>query len=200
LHVQVLELEHFIQILAGSPEQQGWLHKFLGFDFVIEYKPGRDNIAADALSRSFMMALCSQQSLLLQQIHHAIQQDRDLATIKAQCEASNYPDPHYKVQHELLFWNNRLVVPKNLHITKQILVEYHASPIGGHSGIQRTKARICQQFFRPHMSKDIAKFVSECLIWPSGILQPLPIPSHIWDDVAMDFITGLPNSMVPRLL
>jgi hypothetical protein len=78
-----------------------------------------------------MMALCSQQSLLLQQIHHAIQQDRDLATIKAQCEASNYPDPHYKVQHDLLFWNNRLVVPKNLHITKQILVEYHASPIGG---------------------------------------------------------------------
>jgi hypothetical protein len=86
LHVQVLELEHFIQILAGSPEQQGWLHKFLGFDFVIEYKPGRDDIAADALSRSFMMALCSQQSLLLQQIHHAIQQDRDLATVKAQCE------------------------------------------------------------------------------------------------------------------
>jgi len=53
------------------------------------------------------------------------------------------------------------------------------------------------------MHHGIKLFVQQCLICqqakmattlPAGLLQPLPIPDQIWEELAMDFITGLPIS------
>ena len=55
-----------------------------------------------------------------------------------------------------------------------------------------------------NMKSEIAQFVNKCLTCeqvkasrqrPVGLLQPLSIPVWKWDDVAMDFITGLPRTV-----
>ena len=58
-------------------------------------------------------------------------------------------------------------------------------------------------YWWPGMKKDIRRFVSECLTCqlvkaehqrPAGLLKPLPIPEWKWENVTMDFVTGLPRS------
>ena len=93
------------------------------------------------------------------------------------------------------------MVPTNSTLIQTILEEFHSSILGGHSGIARTKARVAAQFFWSSLASDVRKFVSNWSVCqkaksatsaPAGLLQPLPIPTLIWDDILMDFITGLP--------
>lgn len=44
-------LKFMLEQRVITPEQQKWVAKLLGYDYEIAYKPGRDNFAADALSR-----------------------------------------------------------------------------------------------------------------------------------------------------
>ncbi|GMJ02256.1 hypothetical protein HRI_003894800 [Hibiscus trionum] len=53
------------------------------------------------------------------------------------------------------------------------------------------------------MRRDVHRFVSDCQTCqrmksesrtPAGLLQPLPIPEQVFEDISLDFITGLPRS------
>ena len=54
------------------------------------------------------------------------------------------------------------------------------------------------------MKKDVVKYVAKCLTCqqvkaehqkPGGLLQPLEIPKWKWEQIAMDFISGLPRTV-----
>jgi hypothetical protein len=64
-----------------TPEQQAWLHKFIRYDFTIEYKPGKDNVAADALSRVCVMAWSTAEVTLLDELRNDIKKDNALQGI-----------------------------------------------------------------------------------------------------------------------
>lgn len=168
-----------------TPEQQAWLHKFIGYDFTIEYKPGKENMAADALSRMLMYAWSEPQHSFLNQLRGEIISNEHLQSIVQKCAAGDSPDPHYTIRDGLLYWKDRLVLPSHSALIQQVLGEYHSSPIGGHAGVARTTTRITSQFFWPKMKSDIKLFVQNCLTCqqakftntlPAGLLQPLPIP------------------------
>ncbi|MCH86637.1 hypothetical protein A2U01_0007496, partial [Trifolium medium] len=196
-------LKNLLDQSLQTPEQQAWLHKFVGFDFKIEYKPGKENIAADALSRVLMLTWSEPQSQFLQELSDALLKDDTLKDIMVACQRQGNQKEHYTTREGLLFWKDRLVIPMGKGFVEKILEEYHNAPVGGHAGVVQTLARIKAQFYWPKMKKDIKQFVLQCVtcqqakavnVLPAGLLQPLPIPNQVWEDVAMDFITGLPSS------
>ena len=60
-----------------------------------------------------------------------------------------------------------------------------------------------ERFWWPSLKREIAGYIATCDVCqrvkadhhrPAGLLQPLPIPDWKWDEIGMDFITGLPRT------
>jgi hypothetical protein len=95
-------------------------------------------------------------------------------------------------------------VPYDLATRMEILRANHDDPwTGGHFGISRTMSVIQKQFWWPQMQHEIRTYVADCdtcqrIKVPRhklyGLLSPLPQPDRPWQDISMDFITGLPPS------
>jgi hypothetical protein len=120
-------------------------------------------------------------------------------------ELTDKPDskPGFAVQQGILFYQGRLVIPATSPSIPMLLAEFHNSPMGGHSGFLRTYRRIAANLYWIGMQKTITDYIRACDICqrhkyaatsPGGLLQPLPIPNAIWEDLSIDFITGLPKS------
>jgi hypothetical protein len=125
-----------------TPEQQAWLHKFIGFDFTIEYKPGKDNVAADSLSRMFLMAWSEPHHLFLEELRQALPLCPHFGPIMQSCLSPQAPNSNYTVKDQLLYWKDKLAIPPSSPLIQKLLQEFHSSSIGGHSGTTRTLARI----------------------------------------------------------
>lgn len=107
----------------------------------------------------------------------------------------------FSIHQGILYYKGKLFVPAETHIRDLLLSEFHNSPLGGHSGMKATLSRLTASFAWPQMAKDVKLFVKNCITCqqnkpfnqkPMGLLQPLPIPTQVWEDIAMDFITHLP--------
>ncbi|KAJ1377421.1 Ribonuclease H-like superfamily [Sesbania bispinosa] len=150
------------------------------------------------------MALSVPHSSLLEDIHREVFSSASLQLLVHQFQVDPAAMPHHTVRDGKLFWHNRLVIPTEARgLIIRILQEFHSYSIDGHAGFLRTHTRIATYFFWQSMRQDIRDFIRHCQICqrakscqtnPSGLLTPLSIPHQVWEDVAMDFITGLPLS------
>jgi len=130
-------------------------------------------------------------------------EDAKLSKLMLQHTQGTLPMDKFVVKDGMIFRRGRLMIPADMNLKNQIMLEFHDSKVGGHARNNKTIARICSQFYWQKMHEDIKAYIKNCSICqqakvdqalPYGLLQPLPIPQQIWEDIAMDFITNLPSS------
>lgn len=183
-----------------SRRQARWM-EFLEsrFDYSIEYKPGKHNVA-DALTRTPEMHLA------------LIQQLKGSALTTALFEHGYNTDPAFdgekpmQAEQRGSFWykrgTSRIWVPSYPPLLKMLMTECHDSLYSGHFGHDKTLKVVAREYFWPGMEADVRQHVKECDTCQrikarrnnSGLLQPLPPPEGPWEQVTIDFIVGLPKS------
>jgi hypothetical protein len=103
----------------------------------------------------------------------------------------------------LLWYHVCLYLCKNSQLKWKVLLELHTSPIGGNSIFLKKYQMIKKDFFLEGPKIDVQNLVSKCVFFQQnkgetikmlGLQQPLAIPIQCWEEVSMDFITGLPKS------
>ncbi|XP_041025417.1 uncharacterized protein LOC121265821 [Juglans microcarpa x Juglans regia] len=161
-------LRHLLQQKIVTLKQQKFIVKLLGFEYDIVYQPGKENKVADALSRR-------DGSALLWLVH-----DEDEAHLMALSGA------------EWRIWDKIREATK-LDARAIEIVELLEAQGDGVIGFK----------IRDGIKKAVKKLIAECDVCqkskyetrpPSELLQPLPIPNLIWEDLSMDFVEGLPIS------
>jgi hypothetical protein len=128
--------------------------------------------------------------------------DEDVQLIKQKLaeEAPKYSCFH-KDAKDVVWFEQRLVVPVDPELRKEIFDEAHLSKFSIHPRSTKMYQDLRKKFWWSNMKVDIAKYVAECdtchrvkasHLKSAGVLQPLTIPLWKCDDISMDFIVGLP--------
>ena len=197
-------LKFLMEQRITTPAQARWLPKLLGYDYVIEYKRGPENQGADALSR---MVECNFLAVSLP--HADWWKELQLEVLQDSFYDQLSTGTPTQLNHQLVkrdgvwFRNGKIFLSPNSPLLQAVIADGHSSSIGGHFGYHKTLAHIQSSFTWPALRNSVKEFLRSCdvcqrfktdCLSPAGLLQPLAIPKHVWSDVSMDFIEGLPPS------
>ena len=214
----VVQTDHYAlkflldQRLSTIP-QHHWISKLIGYDFSVEYRPGRFNVVADALSRRdgetpLLAALPAAEPALaavsiptfqlFEDLRSELAASPELQTLCTDVEAGAR-GVDWVLHDGLLIYKGKVFVPSTSPLLDVVLQLAHTE---AHEGIQKTLQRLRTEFFVEHDRRRVHDFIQSCAtcqknkteaLHPAGLLQPLPVPSRVWADIAMDFVEALPK-------
>ena len=103
--------------------------------------------------------------------------------------------------NRILYHKDLPYVPKI--IRTKLISRYHNDPLAGHFGIEKTRELVARKYYWKTLCHDVEIYIRGCNICLSfkaikhksyKNLQQLPVPTHCWKDLSIDFVMGLSQS------
>jgi RNase H-like domain found in reverse transcriptase/Integrase zinc binding domain len=197
-----------------------YLPRMAEFDMTIIHRPGKTN-KADPLSRppgcdqgdhdhDNVVVLPPEMFVRLLTEHQLLQKEVEEAQEKYQAVLEELMKREFIEQRDEewgthWYHGQRMVVPEDPELHRNVLKMYHDHPAAGHPGITRTLALVAKDYWWPTMWEFVTNYVKGCAICQqtkSGTTKPriplMPItPKQAntpFTMVALDLITDLPES------
>ncbi|MBC1496232.1 hypothetical protein HCI94_13525, partial [Listeria welshimeri] len=153
------------------------------------------------VSKGFVATLEAKPTLF-DQIREAQVNDPDIQEIKKNMRRGKAIG-FVEDEQGTVWLGERICVPDNKELKDTIMKEAHETLYSIHPGSTKMYQDLKQQFWWASMRREIAEYVALCDVCqrvkaehqkPAGLLQPLKIPEWKWEEIGMDFITGLPRT------
>jgi hypothetical protein len=187
--------------------QRKAMAKLVGLQFKFQYKRGVDNGAADALSRVGHLLTANALSICqpgwIQEVVNSYANDVEAQELLAQLAVQSPDEQGFTLHQGVIRHHGKLWIGENTALRTKLISALHNSAVGGHSGSTATYHRLKKLFSWRGLKSDVDDFVRQCQVCQhskhehckiAGKLQPLPVPDEPWQDITLDFVTGLPKS------
>ncbi|SJL16560.1 uncharacterized protein ARMOST_20086 [Armillaria ostoyae] len=103
----------------------------------------------------------------------------------------------------ILYYDNRVYVPRHLALRGDIIAQSHNHITAGHPGIAKTRELVQREYWWPKIQKDVEAYVKGCETCQltksntqakTAPLHPNAIPTEPWTHISVDMVTRLPVS------
>lgn len=163
----------------------------------MEYKRGLENQATDALSRVKLqfISISKPQAAWWRQLQQECAQDPYYSSLGS--------SSHAILRDGVWLSHGKVLLKPTYVLVTVLLAECHTTLAGGHFRFHKTISLLRCDFRWPSMRLFVKEYIRHCEICqqcksyhmsPAGLLQPLPVLTHIWTNISMDFVEGLPSS------
>jgi hypothetical protein len=139
-------LKHIQEQKLTEGIQHKLLIKLLGYKFTVEYKKGKENKVADALSRVKYalqtLATTAAVPVWIKEVVNSYKQDKKCSDLIAELAIAPTGHPPYTLTSGVLRYKGKILIGNNTDLRNSLLQAFHTSELGGHSGERATYHRL----------------------------------------------------------